>query len=157
MSEIVFVLLGTVVFGVLLSVYRNRSPSIFCAKVSGALYELGLQPMKFNSALNKIFLTDCNAYHKINGGDSNPYDFASQFYLKAILEYSAFAEPATLNEDVLLRPISVVREWRVNNKIGTASEEHFTNKIKTALFESVEEQDMSDVMKMTTKIQILEL
>lgn len=156
-SFIAITIISAAVYWILFQAYRKRGPSIFCAKVSGALYDLGLQPMKFGSELNKMFLADCNAYFEKNGGNSNPHEMAAQFYIKAILDYSAFAEPAAVCEDVIVRPISVVRVWLVDNKISEKSEALFTNKMKVALFESVEDQDMTTEMKMATKIQILEL
>lgn len=82
---------------------------------------------------------------------------AARFYIKAVMEYSAFAERAAMHDDVLIHPISVVRSWQAADKISQVAVEEFTGRIKAFLIEGLEAQLMDGTMKMATKIQILEL
>lgn len=141
---------------VLVQVVRNHRPSMFVAQASGALFDLGLQSMKFGSSLNKIYVKDCYTYYETNGRNANPYDLEIRFFLKAATDYPAFAEPAVMFDGFLVRSIHVVRSWR-EKKITAAAADDFIHKIKTFLVKGLKDLPMEDDMRIATEIQILEL
>lgn len=141
---------------VLVQIVRNSRPSMFAAKVSGALFDLGLQPMKFDTALNQIYVKDCQSYYEANRSNANPYDLATRFFLKAVAEYPAFVERAVMFEGFLVRSIHVVRSWR-EKKITAAAADDFILRIKTVLVDGLKDQPMEKDVRLATEIQILEL
>ena len=156
MTNVFITIVGTVILWVLVQVIRHRRPSFFSAKVSGALFDLGLQVMKFESELNQIYLKDCLAYYEANGKNANPYEMATRFFLKAIIDYPAFSDRAVMFDGVLIRSIKVVKSWR-EKKISEIVADEFIYKIKTFLIEGLQGQPMQKDMKIATEIQILEL
>ncbi|SRR5260221_2458040 len=156
MTTALIAIVGTVALWVLVQLVRYRRPSFFSAKVSGALFDLGLQVMKFESELNQMYLKDCLAYYEATGKNANPYEMASRFFLKAVTDYPAFAERAIMFDGVLIQSIKVVKSWR-EKKIGGAVADDFIHKIKAFLIEGLQDQPMEKSMKIATEIQILEL
>lgn len=141
---------------VLVQIIRNSRASLFAAKVSGALFDLGLQPMKFDTALNKIYVQDCQSYYDANRPNANPHDLAAKFFVKAVMDYPAFVEQAVMFEGFLIRSIHVVKSWH-EKKITAAAADNFILKIKTFLLEGLKAQPMEEGIRLATEIQILEL
>lgn len=156
MTTFLTAIVGTLLLWVLVQFIRNSRPSYFSAKVSGALFDLGLQVMKFESELNQMYLNDCLAYYEAKGRHANPYEMATRFFLKAVIDYPAFAERAVMFDGFLIRSIKVVKSWR-ETKISAATADDFILKIKTFLIEGLKDQSMEKDEKIATEIQILEL
>lgn len=156
MLAAVIIIATSIALWVLAQIIRNSRPSMFAAKVSGALFDLGLQPMKFDTALNKMYVQDCQSYYEANRPNANPHDLAAKFFLKAVMDYPAFAERAVMFDGFLVRSIQVVKSWR-EKKITAAAADDFILKIKTFLLEGLKTQPMEEDMRLATEIQILEL
>ena len=141
---------------VVLQVIKNHSPSFFSSKVSGALFDLGLQVMKLEPQLNQIYIKDCLSYYESKGKQANPYEMATHFFLKAVIDYPAFAERAIMFDGFIIRSIKVVKSWR-KSKVSDAVADDFLIKIKTFLIDGLKNQPMEEDVKIATEIQILEL
>lgn len=156
MTEIILVALGGLSIWVIISFLRNMRPSVFSARVNGALFDLGLQPLKFEAELSRIYLKDCLEYFENNRKNANSYEMATRFFLKAVIRYPAFCERAIMFDGFLVRSIKVVRTWR-EKKISAAVADDFIHGIKDLLLEGVERQPMDKATRLAAEIQILEL
>lgn len=156
MTIYLLAIVGALGLWVLVQFVRNSRPSYFSAKVSGALFDLGLQVMKFESELNKMYINDCVTYYEANGKQANPYEMATRFFLKSVIDYPAFVERAVTFDGFLVRSIEVVKSWR-GKKISAAVADDFITKIKTFLIDGLQDQPMEKEIKIATEIQILEL
>ncbi|MBN8474521.1 hypothetical protein [Sulfuritalea sp.] len=156
MTTFLIAAVATVALWVLVQFVRNSRPSYFSARVSGALFDLGLQITKFEPVLNKMYIADCVTYYEANGKRSNPWEMAARFFLKAVIEYPAFVERAVMFDGFLVRSIKVVKSWR-GKKINAAFADDFVIKIKTFLIDGLKDQPMPEDEKIATEIIILEL
>jgi hypothetical protein len=138
-------------------VHKNNGPAAFSARVSGALFDLGLQVMKLEGPLKANLSRETLAYYGALNEKANAQVFAARFFLRATTEYPAFTERALMFDGVLVRSIAVVRDWKTIGRIPEKPADAFILEVKKFLIDEINSQRLPTEQRLAMEIQVLEL
>jgi hypothetical protein len=156
MNSFIAVLAGISVL-LMFPVVRYFRPSLFAARVSGALYDLGLDVKKLDSPDSKRLHRECMAFLGALKGKANPKVLALRFFVHAYTESSTFPERAFFRDAPLVHSVPVLKNWKKAGQIPSDVADREEKNIKEFLLKATKSQHMSKEDRLLTEIQILEL
>lgn len=136
---------------------RYFRPSLFAARVSGALYDLGLDVKKLDGSDSKRLHIECMAFYGALRGKANPKVLALRFFVHAYTQNPTFPERAFFRDAPLVHSIPVIKNWKKTGALPADIADREEKNIKEFLLKAVESQSLSKEDRLLTEIQILEL
>jgi len=131
------VILVAVVYA--LTSIRHHGPSMFHARVSGAVFDLGITPLKMGSANNQVMMDMSLAEFRAKGKQANFHEVAVDFFLKMTLEKGAIRQKAQIHGAVLVRAVAVISQWGNAGKISGEKAEQAISQINYFVEEGLEQ------------------
>ena len=156
MRTLVAVLAGG---GLLLAypVVRFFRPSLFAARVSGALYDLGLDVKKLDGPDSKRLHTETMTYYGVMKGKANPKILAVRFFVHAYTNSATFPEGAFFRDAPLVHSIPIIKNWKTVGHLPNDIAEREEENIKEFLLRAMQSQPMSKEDRLLAELQILGL
>lgn len=135
---------------------RYFRPSLFAARVSGALYDLGLDVKKLGPDSKRLH-NECMAFYGALKSKANPKSFAVRFFVHAYTESASFPERAFFRDAPLVHSIPIIKNWKKRGDLPGDIADLEERNIKEFLLKAIKAQAMSKEERLLTEIQILEL
>ena len=156
--NIVLIIAGTVVLAWLVfNVVKNHAPSMFAARVSGALFDLGIDARKLDDFFSKKLEIECKAFYGATKKKANPQLLAVRFFVFALIESDKFPIGAVTRDAPLLPSITTIRSWVSKGKLPSKFAEDEIGKIKSFLIKNLSSADIEKSEKLAMEIHVLEL
>lgn len=149
--------IGIVLAWVAVTLVRNHAPSMFAARVAGALFDLGLNVKKLDGVLSKKLEIECLAYYGATKQRANYRLLAVRFFVFACSEYERFPVHAIIRDAPLITAISIIRDWARKGHIPEELAIKEVNKIKVYLVGTLPAQNIAIDERLAMEIQILAL
>lgn len=86
-------------------VVRNHGPSAFYARVSGSLFDLGIDVGKLDSRLTASLRNESIAYHAALGKKASPHELSVRFLIRLTEQHLEALDSARRSESVLVQAI----------------------------------------------------
>lgn len=152
------ILVAVVVFGwVFVKLVRNYAPSMFAARVAGALYDLGLDVKKLDAAFRKKLEMETLPYQRAAKKSANHYLFAVRFFVFSFAESERPPYQAVIKEGALVSSIALIRSWVKKGRLPAELAEKEIEKVKLFLVDNLPSGTMEKDERLALEIQILEL
>ena len=157
-SGIIVIGIIAVMVWVAMKVMRTHSPSMFAARVSGALYDLGIDARKLDDYFKKKLEIERRAFYGASfQKPPNHKAFALRFFVFALIEYKRLPIGAIIQDAPLVTSIPIIKGWAEKGEIPAGIAETEINKIKLYLVDHLPSDGMTKEDRLEKEIQILEL
>jgi hypothetical protein len=137
--------------------FRNHAPSVFAARIAGALFDLGLDARKLDDRLHKKLQIETLAVFRAAKGQYSHHHFAVRFFVYSLVDIENGQYQAVTGEGALTKAIAVIREWAKGGKIPMESADREIGTIKKFLIDGLATSHASDAERIAIEIQIMEL
>lgn len=142
---------------VVVTLVRNHAPSMFAARVAGALYDLGLDVKKLDDSFRKKLEIETLAYQGATKKRANYHLFAVRFFVFTLVESEHPPYQAVVKEGALVGSIALIRSWAKKGKIPNELAEKEIERVKLFLVKNLPSTTMAKDERLALEIQILEL
>ena len=137
--------------------FRNHAPSMFAARIAGALFDLGLDARRLDDRLQRKLQSETIAVFRATKGRYSHHSFAVRFFVYSLVDIDNGQYQAVTGEGALTKAIAVIREWAKDGKITTESADREIEAIKTFLIDGIGSYPASEAERIAMEIQILKL
>ena len=156
MNSVIAVIAGVSVL-LILPVIRYFGPSLFAPRVSGALYDLGLDVKKLDGPDSKRLHIETMAFYGALKGKANPKIRAVRFFVHAYTESASFPARAFFRDAPLVHSIPIIKKWKKAGAIPGDIADREEKNIKEFLLKAMKSQPMGKEERLLTEIQSLGL
>lgn len=137
--------------------FRSHAPSVFAARIAGALFDLGLDTRKLDDRLHKKLQIETLAVFRATNGQYSHHHFAVRFFVYSLIDIENGQYQAVTREGALTRSIPVIRQWVNDGKLPLEYANSEIAKIKKFLIDSIPLMDFPTAERLAFEIQILEM
>lgn len=142
---------------VLTGLRKHHAPSMFAARITGALFDLGLDARKLDDRLHKKLQIETLAVFGATKGQYSHHHFAVRFFVYSLVDIENGQYQAVVNDGALTRSIAVIRKWAKDGKIPTDVADREIDRIKRFLIDSLPLINAPKEERLVMEIKILEL
>jgi hypothetical protein len=135
---------------------RNHPQALFAARVSGALFDLGLDSKRLHPRMSKMLRWEIHKIYAVTKGRLGPHMLAVRFFVYALCEEEDVPYGAVMRDGVLADSVSIIRGWGDEGKIKVETAETEIRKIKRFLIAKLPLLNLSEDERLATEIVILE-
>ncbi len=136
---------------------RNHPQALFAARVSGALFDLGLDSRRLHPQMSKKLQWEIHKVYTVTKGRQGFHMLAVRFFVHALCEVDDVPYGAVLRDGVLGKSVGIIRRWGNEGRIKVETAESEISKIKCFMIAELPLLNLSEGERIATEIVILEL
>jgi hypothetical protein len=137
--------------------FKGNASSLFTARVSGDLFDLGLDVKRLPDRPRQKFFDECLAVHTATKGVYKSKRLAMRFFVWYVVECPDFDQKAFIRDGVLTSSISIMKGWGQQDPELLDAAERESGTIRRYLHDKFETMDIPREQILEAQLRILEL